>query len=363
MRKTLFMGGLFILALLVVYGCVPQQPGTKVIKIGAMAPLTGDAAPYGLGIQKGIDLAVQEVNQRGELPGQIKVVYEDSMCDPAESATSIQKLINVDGVQAIVGEVCSSATLAAAPIAEANKVVLISSASTNPDISDSGDYIFRTVPSDALQGAFGAELVSDLGYSKLAILHTNEDYGIGFKDVLEENFDGEIVAIESVERDATDAKTQLTKIKAKDPDAIYVITNAPTIAGIALKQIKELGLDVQVFGSEGLKDGSVVEAASGGAEGMILTTVSGGNPVFVELHKRVYGSDPGPFAAQAYDAVKALAEALKASDGTGTGIKNALYNVEFDGASGKITFDSNGDVAGNYKLFTVEDGEFVVFEK
>ncbi len=365
-----FKGFLSILTLLVVSmfvisACVQQ--GGKTYKIGVMTPLTGDAASYGLSVQKGIDMAVLEVNQRGELKGTVSVVYEDTKCDPKEAVTAINKLISVDNVDAIIGELCSGASLAAVPIANDNGVVMVSPASTSPDLTEKGgDYFFRTVPSDALQGKFGAELVNKLGYKKLAILYSNEDYGIGFKNVLKENFEelgGAVVATESFERNAADVKTQLTKVKAKNPDAIYVISNAPTIAGVALKQIKELGIDAQVFGSEGLKDESVVKSASGGAEGMILTTVSGGNEVFVELHKRVYdGAEPGPFAAQGYDSLKALATAIKESDGSRTGIKDALYDAEFDGASGHIKFDADGEVAGNYEVFTVKGGKFAVYE-
>ncbi len=367
-KLSLFIVVMCAMLALTLSACVapPQDNQTgDPIKIGVMLPLSGDAASYGLAAQKGIDLAAKEVNQRGILPGPITLIYEDSKCDPAEAVTASQKLIVVDGVHAIIGELCSSATLAAVPIAEANNIVLISPASTTPSIKDAGDYIFRTVPSDALQGAFGAELVSLLGYGRLAILYSNEDYGIGFKDVLEEEFlatGKKVKAVESFERTATDVKTQLTKIKSKRPDAVYLISNSPTVAGIALKQMKEINLKAQVFGSEGLKDSSVVDGADGGAEGMILTTVSGGNPVFTEFHRRIYDETPGPFAAQGYDAVKAIAEAIVNSDGTRPGIKNALYTVNFKGASGHIVFDVYGEVEGNYEVFSVVDGEFVPFE-
>ncbi len=327
-----------------------QQP----IILGFMGPLTGDAAAYGQSIQRGVELAMEDLQVEG-----VSVVIEDSKCDGREAVTVINKLISVNNAAAIIGEVCSGATLAAAPIAEQQEVVLISASSTSPDITGAGDFIFRTVPSDALQGAFGADLVRERGHETLAILYGNEDYGVGFKDVLEDSFTGSVVATEAFERGTADMRTQLAKIQAENPDAIYIISNSPDSAVAALEQITELGIDAEVFGSEGLKSDAVLEAAGTAAEGLIVTSVSFGNDAFTAAHVVKYGEAPGPFAAQAFDAFTALAAAIDAGATTGPEIRDALYELSFQGVSGTIDFDTNGDIAGNYNIEQVQEGAFV----
>lgn len=369
MRKLQFFAGFAALLVLVGAGCarttsepVDQNANggetqEEMVKVGVMVPLTGDASSYGESVKKAVELAKRQLGAEN-----IELVFEDSKCEGKEAATAVQKLISVDGVQAIVGELCSGATLAAAPVAEQNKVVMISPASTAPTLTDAGEYIFRTIPSDAAQGAFGAKLVSDRGLKKLAVLYTNDDYGVGFDKVLKDRFPqygGEVVASEAVDRQTTELRAQLTKIKAANPDALYIISNSPDTASAALKQAKELGLEVTVFGSEGLKSEDVLKGAQGAAEGMVLTGVSAGTDGFIKAHESVQGSAPGPFAAQAYDAFQAIHKAVEAGANTGEEIKEKLKGMSFEGVSGEISFDTNGDVGGVYTVYVVKDGAFV----
>lgn len=357
---------LIVAAALIIWGLTAlnqnqdqTQAPAQTVKIGLMAPLTGDAASYGEGVKKGAELAKKRLDMN------IELVVEDTKCDGKEAASAANKLISVDKVATIIGELCSSATLAAAPVAEQNRVVLISPASTSPQLTTAGDYVFRTVPSDALQGDFGAKLVYGKNLQKLAVLYSNEDYGIGFNKVLTESFKqqgGEVVASEGAERGSTDLRTQLTKIKIAQPDAVYIITNSPAQAGSAIKQIRELGITASIFGAEGLKSDEVTTAAGSAAEGLIVSSVSSGNAEFVSAHKTEFNSEPGPFSAQGHDALLALAEAVRKGGANGEAIKNALYQVEFDGASGRIKFDANGDVAGNYDVYVVQNGQFVLSE-
>ncbi len=332
------------------------------IKIGVMVPLTGDAASYGESVKKGVELAKKQFKAEN-----VELVYEDSKCDGTQSVSSINKLISIDKVVAIIGELCSDATLPAAPIAEQNKVVMISPASTAPNLTQAGDYIFRTVPSDASQGTFGAKLVAAKEYKKLAVLYVNNDYGVGFNDVLKKEFpkmgvDTEVVASEAVEKQAVDVKAQLTKIKGSKPDALYIISNSPETAVAALKQAKELGLNVALFGSEGLKNDVIIKGAEGAADGLIVTSVSTGSIGFVQAHNSTYSENPGPFSAQAYDAFQALHITISNGAKTGEEIKSNLTGMSFQGVSGMIEFDKNGDVSGNYSVFVVKDGAFAAEE-
>jgi len=327
------------------------------VKIGWMGPLTGDAASFGNSIKRGVELAQQDLNADN-----IEIIFEDSKCEGKDAVSAINKLINIDQVQAIIGEVCSGATLAAAPLAQENGVVLISAASTSPKISQQGGFIFRTVPSDALQGSFAANLVFDHGQRKLAILYSNEEYGLGFKNVLSENFvslGGQVVSSESFERTTVDLRTQLTKIKAADPDALFIVSNSPDSAIAALQQIEQLGIVAKLYGSEGLKSPDIVAGAAAAAEGLTVTSVSAGTSEFTARHNQAFGESPGPFAAQGYDAFVAIARAVERGASHGPTIRDSLKSIEFEGASGYVTFDDHGDVAGNYEVLIVKDGKFV----
>lgn len=336
--------------ILLIAGC----GSSKKNKIGVMLPTSGDVAEYGKGALGGVELAHKLINMDN-----IELVLEDSQCDGKAAVNSINKLISVENVVAIIGELCSSATLAAAPVAEENHVVLISPASTSPKITEAGDYIFRTIPTDARQGVFAAELISDEGYDKLATLYPNEDYGKGFSEVIEKSFiemGGKVVRSESFERGSTDVRSQLTKIKRSNPDVLFLISNSPDAAIAALRQIKELGITAALYGSEGLKADSIAQAD--GAEGLVITSVNPGSTEFSDNHNAEFGRDPGPFAAQGYDAYMALAKAIEDGATTGEEIKNKLYEISFTGVTGEVEFDENGDVGGSYDIYKVIDGQF-----
>lgn len=336
---------------------VTDQVMSETVTIGWMGPLTGDDAIFGASIKRGVELAQQDLDA-----DDIKIVFADSKCEDEDAISVVNKLIDVDKVQAIIGEVCSSATLAAAPVAQSSGVVMISAASTSPKISQEGGFIFRTVPSEARQGSFGAKLVFDNGQRKLAILYSNDEYGLGFNTVLADSFSslgGEVVAFEPFESTGADLSPQLTRIKAAAPDAIYIVTNSQDSAIAALLQIEKLGITATLYGSEGFKNPDIVAGAAAAAEGLTVTSVSFGSSEFIARHKQAYGESPGPFAAQGYDAFVAIARAIERGASHGPTIRDSLKSIEFEGASGYVTFDDHGDVAENYDVFIVKDGEFL----
>ncbi|MFQ5621250.1 MAG: ABC transporter substrate-binding protein [Candidatus Nanoarchaeia archaeon] len=349
MRKIVVI---LLLAILLL-GCKPE---TTSVKVGFMGPLSGDAASYGESIKKGVELAQERYG------ADIEIVYADSKCEGKEAVSVVNKLITVNNVQAIIGDVCSGASLAAATIALENKVVMISPASTSPDLTEAGDYFFRVIPSDALQGVFAAELIYEAGHRKLALVYSNEEYGVGLTTKLGEKFEelgGEVVAREAHERGAVDHRTSIAKIEEVSPDAIYIASNSPDSAVAVLKQIEELGVESAVYGSEAFKSDSIIDSAGTAAEGLILTSVSEGTKDFMDRHSEKYGEGPGPFAAQGYDAYEALAMVVQKGAKNGEDIMKMLDAISFKGASGAIAFDENGEVPGNYDVFVVQDGAFV----
>ncbi|MBI5393484.1 penicillin-binding protein activator [Candidatus Woesearchaeota archaeon] len=352
-----------LLATVVFAGCTAetQQPATaEVVKIGVMLPLSGDAASFGESIKKGIELAKKEMKLDN-----VKLVYEDTKCSGKDAVTGINKLITVDGVKAVIGEVCSSATLPAAPIANQYEVPIISPSSSSPKIKDAGDYVFRVIPSDDFQGVFAATVVNKKGFKKLGILYTNDEYGVGLKTVLEQSFKiyGEVAVIEAFEKGATDLRPQLTKMKNANVDAIFLISSSPDASAATLKQVKELAMTVQMFGSEALYDPNLLKTVGNAAEGILVTSVTVGTSDFKAKHQVEYNAEAGPFAAHGYDIMKAIGLAVQAGAKTGKEIKEKLYATEFDGATGKIKFDSFGEVTGGYDVYKVEAGKFVVENK
>jgi len=349
--------------------CTSQnhQQETEVLHIGALLPLTGDAAVLGKEVQQAIQLAADRYNAGND--NHIKVYFEDTRCSGKDAVSGLQKLMSINDVQALIGPLCSSATLAVAPIAEQNAILLLSPASTNPTISDAGDYIFRVIPSDALQGKVGAELVYNQGMRNGAVIYLNNDYGVGLKNVFVDTFtalDGNIVAEEAYEVGAADFKTQITKIKQKDPSFVYIVA-LPGEGGQLLKQLRELQIAVPLFGAEGIKDPSVIEVAGNAAEGLIITfpqqTNSPERKTFFSAYKKLHGAEPGTFAPEGYDTFNIIAMAYEINGGSRTKMKDALYAIkDFPGTSGIITFDAKGDVNKPYVALVVKNGEFVAFE-
>lgn len=324
------------------------------ITVGVMVPLSGGSASYGTAVKRGVELAV------GQQGSNVELIFEDSKCESEGAGTAATKLTSVDNVDAIIGGICSSATKAAAGIVADARVPMISPALTASDISDLGPFIFRTIPSDTSQAVFGANLVKEKGFESLAIIYTDEDYGIGFNGVLEQVGPGiglNIVGSEAIDLGALDARAQLAKLTAAGPDSLYIISSSPETSVAILKQAGERDLHkaLQIFGSEGLKSREVIFGAGPVAEGMILTSVSAGSEEFAAAYREKYGDEPGPFAAQAYDAMTAI---LTASQAEGE-LVDALRAVEIDGVSGVISFDTNGDLIGrNYEVYRVEAGAF-----
>ena len=339
---------------IVYYLYLPQQYSTseKTIKIGLMAPLSGENSAFGYSVLKGVQLAKKEL-----AADNIEIILGDSQCDKGKAPEVMKKLID-QGVVAVIGEICSGASLAALPLANQYKIPLISPGSTSPELSIQNDYFFRTVPPDSLQGRYAANLMYERNYRKLAILYSNEDYGVAFQNVLKENFEGlrgSVVADVPFEVNTIDLKTEITKIQESHPDVIYIVSNSTVSSVAALKTIQEFKIKAALFGSEAMNDRSLLSDANGASEGLIITAVSSGSNSFKQMHRAEFGVDAGLYAPQAYDAFQAIYLVLQKGAKTGEEIKTILQNIEFEGKSGYIKFDANGEVAGNYEALIVRN--------
>jgi branched-chain amino acid transport system substrate-binding protein len=343
--------------------------GPETIKIGAILPLTGDAALYGNNDRQGIDLAVEIANANGGVNGRkIEVVYEDNKGEAKTAVSAINKLDNSD-IQVVIDDAISTVTLAMLPVATQKKILVLSTGATNPSLSGASPYFFRIWNSDAEEGVFAAEAYfNQLKLNRMAILYVNNDYGKGLKDVFEKKYTslgGEIVAVESFDGDTKDFRNILFKLKGRDLQAIYLIGYASE-TGIIVKQLKELKIDAGITGTVAMEDAAFLNLAGKAAEGVIYVFPKPpkGNVVqeFRNQFKEKYGTAPAILCDVGYDAANLVIYAYRNGAKTSDDIRRIFAEIkEFKGASGEITFDNNGDVHKPMILKTVREGDFVEY--
>ena len=343
--------------------------------IGASFELTGNVANYGKSTLSGLKLAVDQVNKAGGVNGkQLVVVESDNKSEPAESGNSVTKLITQDKVVAVVGPATSGCVFAATPVVTSNKVPLIAPCATAPAITvDNGqvkEFIFRACFIDPFQGRVMAEFADKtLGVKNVAILHdASSDYSKGLAEVFEKTLNekgGKVVAKEAFLSKDIDFKAALTKIKAANPEAIYIPGYYEEVAKI-IKQTREIGLNVPLIGCDGWDSPKLVEIA--GPEALNNTYFSSAFSVqdqtesvqkFIADYKTMYQKDPDIFCMQGYNAGLVLADALKrAGDGAdGTKLAAAIAATkDLPVASGKLTYDKDHNPIISAIIIEMKDG-------
>jgi branched-chain amino acid transport system substrate-binding protein len=368
MKKTLALSSLLLLAACAPAGLKPFEE--EPIKIGHLGPLTGDAASYGVDTANATALAIEELNAAGGINGRsLKLISEDSRCNPTDATSAAQKLVNIDKVVAIIGGQCSGETLAAAPIAEANEVVLISPVSSSPDVTKAGDFVFRIYPSDWLKGAAFANYFTEMGFTKVALITENTDFAIGIRTSTREQLpEGAAIVFDEVVNPGTkDFRTLMTRLKDTDFDVFIVNTQTDAAAAAMITQMREQGITQQAIGTDASDSVTLGEIATEAVEGLHVLSVpnlSESGPAqatFAENFRDRYGEAQSTmfFAALAYDATNILAEAIAEVGTDGAAIRDWLYALPgYDGIAGTISFDENGDVEGiSYALKVFEGGK------
>lgn len=350
----------------VLSGCTggDLSDGTDPIKIGYLGPLTGEAATYGMDTLNGVKIAVEDINAEGGINGRkIEIIAEDGRCTGTDAAGAAQKLIHVDKVHVIVGGGCSGETLAAAPIAEAAKVPMMSPLSSSPDVTKAGDFIFRDYPNDALKTKAMANYFKEKGYTRIVTIAENTDFTMGFRNSLHENVEAEhFVLDEVVEPGRKDYRSLLTRLKGKEFDVFF--PNGQTSATVAamIEQFREQGFMQPMVSHDVAQDKSLFDLAPKASKGMLaigVPEVSAGT-AFGSKFTSKFGDAQASlaFAAHAHDAMRVLAAAMKDVGTDGEKIRDYLYALRgHDGVVGRFRFDKNGDVVGiPYVLYEVKDG-------
>ena len=327
--------------------------------IGVMESVTGPGETYGRVAVQAKQVAVDEINEAGGINGRmLELIVEDSKCNAQDSITAYNKLTDVDGVKIILGTSCSGAMLGAAPLAEAEGVILFSGLATNPDIATAGDYIFRTSMNDAQLGIDTGNVMWADGIRTVATITEATDYAEGVRLTSVAQFEkqgGRVVAEERYASDATDFRTQLTKLLSENPDAIHVAAQSEFTGGTILKQLRELNYDGPIYSEIVPVGATALEIAGDGATGVkaIIADIdpanARGQEVLANFRER-YGYITLPwYLGSAYDDVYITAECLKKTgdDQDADGFRDCLYDITWSGAIGDgYGFDSNGEVTG-----------------
>jgi branched-chain amino acid transport system substrate-binding protein len=365
-----FLTTLCATAALLLAGC---GGSTDAIKVGEFASLTGKEATFGQSSHDGTQLAIEEANAAGGVLGKkLELITEDTQSKAGEPATVVNKLVSRDHVVAVLGEVASSRSLEAAPICQQHKVPMISPSSTNPKVTETGDFIFRVCFIDPFQGTVMANFASQTLKAKKVALFTDvkSDYSKGLAKFFKDQFTangGQIVAELDYNGGDKDFKGQLTAMKSEAPDAVFVPGYYTDVALICI-QARQLGMEMPFLGGDGWESDKLVEIGKEAVEGHYFSTHyhpdvgSETSKKFLENFKKRYnGKTPDALAACGYDSALALIEAIKRAGSTeGQKIRDALASTkELDAVTGKITINEQRDATKSAVILQVKGGKYV----
>ena len=368
-----FLPSLALTVALLGVSCARQ---TDTIRVGEYASLTGNEAAFGRSSHRGTELAIEEINKAGGVLGkQLKLITEDTQSKEGESSTVVSKLISREGVIAVLGEVASGRSLEAAPICQQNKVPMISPSSTNPRVTQVGDYIFRVCFLDSFQGdALARFAINSLKAKKVAIMSdVSSAYSVGLGEFFQSSFTkrgGTVSSTQKFSKNDTDFNAQLTAIKATEPDAIFVPAYYQEV-GLIIRQARQLGIKVPLFGGDGWEAPELLDIAKEAAEGTYYTThysPEAQNPEvqnFVKAYRAKHNNEtPDAMAALGYDSVIVLADAIKRAGSTeGPKLRDALAATkDVKGVTGSTTIDKNRDATKPATVITIKNGKFQFVE-
>lgn len=345
-----------------------QQNHTAII--GSILPLTGEAANYGTGLKKGMDLAVKLINGDSLNAMKLQIIYEDDKGQPSIGVTAYNKLKTINRVNYIIGSMFSNVTLALAPMAEKDSLVLMSPTASAVELSKYGDHVFRIYPSDTYDGNFLAEFVANqMKKKQVAIVSVEAASTVEISNIFASSFKalgGEITSSSTYKQGEKNYRNIIQNLKANIAEVVFIPGYVDDIA-VFLKQAKELNLNKIFIGISTLYDKKIIELAGISSEGLIFSApvfdINNSNPEnkkFVDAFKKEYGAEPDILAAYGYDVVNISYKAIsESSDNEVSSYIADLYKIEqYPGVTGNTTFDKNGDVIKQMKVLTIKDGKF-----
>jgi branched-chain amino acid transport system substrate-binding protein len=353
-----------------ILGCSSGGGNSNEIVIGHYASMTGSEATFGQSTDNGIKLALEEINQAGVKGKKLRLITYDDKGDAKEAGTAVTRLINKDGVAAILGEVASGLSLAGAPVCQENGIPMITPSSTNPKVTKVGDMIFRVCFTDLFQGWVCAKFAREsdrLKAGKAAILYDQASpYAVGLRDEFEKVFTemgGKITSKQPYTAGDQDYSAQLTAIRASAPDVVFIPGYYTDVGNIAI-QARKLGIDVPLLGSDGWDSSKLGQIAGKSINGCFFSnhySQQDPNPRvqdFIRKYAAKYGETPDGLAALGYDAALILADAIgRANSTSGADIAAELAKTkDFDGVTGRISIDKDRNAVKPAVMLEMKDG-------
>ena len=346
--------------------------------MGAVEILTGPNAAYGIAIKAGLELALDEVNQKGVLGGRkIALTVEDSAGDKNQAINAARKLIGRDKVVTVIGPTLSNEMFAVGPVVNERKLPIIGTSTTAVGITEIGPYVFRTSLPESDVIPVTLDYAKAHGVKTIALMYANDDAfsksGFDTMKAAAEKAGLNIVAIESFSGKDTDFSAQLTKIKGLNPNAVGISALVEPVSGVLL-QARQLGFgkDTLFVGGNGSNSPKLGEIAGAAADGLVVGSPwfigkqDPKNEAFVKAFRAKYNRDPDQFAAQAYDCMHILADAINAAGAPDPEkIKAALQKTSYDGVMGPFTFTPGRDPASTagVVVLAMQNGKFGVAPK
>lgn len=344
-------------------GAASYSLAADTIRIGLAGPVTGPVAQYGDMQFIGAEMAIEQINKAGGVNGQqLEGVRYDDACDPKQAVAVANKIVN-DEVQFVVGHLCSSSTQPASDIYEDEGILMITAASTSPDITSRGyELVFRTIGLDSLQGPTAGNFIADHVKPKnVAVIHDKQQYGEGIATAVKQTLESKNIKVglfEGINAGDKDFSSLIAKLKREGVDFIYYGGYHPEL-GLLLRQSKEKGLNVRFMGPEGVGNSEISAIAGPASEGMYVTLPKSfdqdpRNKELVDAFKAKKQDPSGPFVFPAYAAVQVIAEGIEKAGSTDTDkVAEALRSNSFDTPTGMLEFDEKGDL---------KNFNFVVYE-
>lgn len=376
-RKHVSKYGVYAAALaLSVVGCKKGESdaNSKEIVVGEVAALSGGTATFGTSSHAGTQLAVDEINAAGGLLGKkVKLITEDDQSKQGEAGIVVKKLISRDNVCAVLGEVASGRSLEMAPVCQKAGVPMISPASTNPKVTETGDYIFRVCFIDPFQGTVMAKFALSRGWKKVAVItDVKQDYSVGLSEYFKKYFTangGTIVSDQSYSSGDKDFKAQLTDIKSAAPEAIFA-SGYYNEVGLMASQARELGITVPFLGGDGWDSPSLVQVGGKALEGSFFSNhfstddKSPAIQAFIKKYQEQHHTEPDAMAALGYDSANILFDAIKrAGTVEGKALRKAIAETkDFNGITGVITLDEKRNANKPAVILTIKGGKLVYVE-
>ena len=388
------LGTIALVSLVLLAAGCGGKPQQEELVVGEYGSLTGGDADFGQSTKKGVELAMDDLaaSAQGKIGGlAVRTVVEDDQGKPEEAATAVQKLINQDRVIAVIGEVASGRSMFGGPPCQQAGVPMISPSSTNPNVTQIGDFIFRMCFIDPFQGTVMAKFTSEnLKLKRVAILtDLKNEYSVGLTQFFKEAFvqrGGQIVAEQSYSSGDQDFRAQLTALKAKNPEAIY-LPGYYTEAGLIARQARELGIKVPLLGGDGWESDQLIGIGGDALEGCYYSNhfaVDNPEPrlqAFVKKHQTKYGQGPNAITGLAYDAANVLFQSMGklyesdpatfaglGSSKAGTDLRKTAERklrdiiattTNFPGVTGVITLDENRNATKPAVVLEIKGGKKV----